>query len=69
MKNFDLTQLTNEELSELQNKIYFEKQNRAKERQKKLIDTFKRAWNDIEEEGFNIHVDGEDIYFDDIEIY
>ena len=76
MKNFDLTQLTNEELSDLQNLIYFERQNRAKERQKKLIDTFKRAWNDIEEAGFTIHVkdadsfyDGDVIYFDDIEIY
>ena len=58
MKNFDLTQLTNEELSDLQNLIYFERQNRAKERQKKLVDAFRRAWDDLEKEGIEIWFTG-----------
>ena len=60
MENFDLTQLTNEELSNLQNLIYFERQNRAKERQKKLIDTFKKAWYDLEKEGIEIWFTGDE---------
>ena len=54
MENFDLTQLTNEELSDLQNLIYFEKQNRAKEKEKKLVDAFRMAWDDLEKEGIDL---------------
>jgi regulator of replication initiation timing len=69
MENFDVTKLTNEELSDLLNKICSEKQDRAKERQRKLIDALKRAWDDVRKEGFDICYNGEEIYFDDIEIY
>lgn len=69
MENFDVTKLTNEELSDLLNKIYSEKQDRAKERQRKLIDVLKRAWDDVRKEGFEFYYNGEEIYFDDIEIY
>ena len=65
MENFDLTQLTNEELSDLQNLIYFEKQNRAKEKEKKLVDAFRMAWDDLEKEGIEIWFSGNEYTAED----
>jgi len=76
MENFDLTKMTDEQLGMLQAKIVREQTDRKEKRKVDVVNAFEKAWRDLEEAGFTIHVkdadsfyDGDDIYFEEIEIY
>lgn len=76
MENFDLKNLTDVQLGMLQVKISREQVSRKEKRKEEIVKTFQKAWKDLEEAGFNVHVkdvdsfyDGDDIYFEEIEIY
>ena len=74
MENFDLKNLTDEQLKMLQVKISREQESRKEKRKEELIKAFEKAWKNLEEEGFTVHLGdytdaGEDIYFCDIEVY
>lgn len=68
--DYKLFTLTDEELKELRDNIETEIFNRRQRKVKELVETFEKAWKDIENAGIEICLDCSDnvIHFDDIYI-
>lgn len=62
----EIEKLTNEELDSLIIFINQEKRNREKEKREKLIDEFKKAWENLVHNGIDILWDEEALHWDEL---
>ena len=69
MNKYDFNDLSDKDLDELMRNVQQERNRRANVRKAKLVENFKKAFNALNEAGYDISLEGSLIFnFDDLEI-
>ena len=63
-----LSTFSEDELNEILAKTHYELNQRALAKRKKLTEAFFKAWQDLENDGAILYFNGEEMYFEEVEI-
>ena len=70
MNKYDFNDLSDKDLDELMRDVQQERDRRANARKEKLIDAFRKAFDALNEAGYEVSLEGSLIFnFDDLEIH